>query len=505
MNLSYWVDSTLPTDDPVLDGDASTGICVIGGGIVGVTTAWLLRMHGHDVVLIDMHQIGQGVTGYTTGKVTSGHNLIYAKLADDHGPATAARYALVNQTALGWMRGLVAEHDIDCDWEARDNFVYVTDPERLRDVEAEVVAATAAGLPVHYVSELDLPFPIAGAIRLEDQAQFHARKYLLRLAQMFRDAGGEIYERTRATKIREGDPCVVETKTGQISCEAVVCATHYPFTDRSLLFARVHPKRSYAVTAPLQGQAPAGMFISADEPTRSIRTIPDGEETLLMVGGEGHPVGQETNTGACFERLEGWMTKHFEVGEVTHRWSAQDGVTVDSLPYVGRAWRTSSKVFLATGFGKWGFTLGTAAAHILSDLAVGEENEHASLFDPGRLTIKASAQRFANENAKVGIHFVGDRIRHPQSGGFEDLGPGNAAVRGVGKDQVAAYRDENGRLHQVSATCTHLGCIVRWNDAERTWDCPCHGSRFAPSGEVIEGPAVRDLPPVGQGPGSSRP
>ncbi|MFP5298408.1 MAG: NAD(P)/FAD-dependent oxidoreductase, partial [Actinomycetota bacterium] len=261
MNLSYWVDSTLPTADRPLSGDLSTSVCVIGAGLVGVTTAWLLRTQGHDVVLIDMHEVGQGVTGYTTGKVTSGHGLIYSQLASNHGRETAERYARVNQAALAWMRDLVTEHSIGCDWEERDNYVYVVDPQRARDIEREVEAAASAGLPVRHETDIDLPFEVAAAIRLEDQAQFHARRYVLSLAQMFREAGGQIFDRTRALSVSEDGDCTVTTSGGEIVCEKVVISTHYPFTDRSLLFARVHPKRSYALTAPLKGPAPSGMYI----------------------------------------------------------------------------------------------------------------------------------------------------------------------------------------------------------------------------------------------------
>lgn len=496
-NVSYWVDSTLPTDDPRLTGDLSTSICVVGAGIVGVTTAWLLKTRGHDVVLIDMHRVAQGVTGYTTAKVTSSQGTIYSELKSKHNIDVARRFASSNEAAITWMRTLVKDHGIDCDWADRDNYVYATTKGGVHKVLKEIEAASEVGLKVHAESDVDLPFSVEVALRHEAQGQFHPRKYLLRLAQMFREAGGLIFEETRATGVSEKDgSCLIETQNGRIECGTAILATHYPITDRSLLFARVHPKRSYAITAPILGAAPGGMYISADQPNRSIRTIPDENGPLLLVGGEGHAVGQETDTKGCYDRLEAWMNEHFEVGPVSHRWSAQDGVTVDLLPYIGKAWRSADNVYLATGFRKWGMTLGTVAAHLLADQATGIDNDNASLFDPGRLTLKASAGRFAHENAKVGYHLVGDRIRHPDAGSFDDLGPGEAVVRGLGIDQVAAYRNEDGRLHKVSATCTHMGCIVRWNDAETSWDCPCHGSRFDPSGKVLEGPAVRDLPEV---------
>jgi len=235
------------------------------------------------------------------------------------------------------------------------------------------------------------------------------------------------------------------------------------------------------------------MYISTDEPTRSVRTIRDGDRTIMLIGGEGHNVGQEEDTEKHYANLEAWSRQHYGLTEVTHRWSTQDGSTVDDIPYVGTLRRSSDRLFVATGFKKWGMTNGTTAAVLITDLILGRENPFASLYDPHRLTLGASAPKFVEENVKVGAKFVKDRVAHPQRGGADDLAPGQAAVVGTAPNQTAVYRDEAGTLHAVSAVCTHLGCIVNWNPAEKTWDCPCHGSRFGFDGGVIQGPAVQDL------------
>lgn len=212
-----------------------------------------------------------------------------------------------------------------------------------------------------------------------------------------------------------------------------------------------------------------------------------------MVGGNGHPTGQKYDTENAYRELERWTAERFGVSVLTHRWSTHDGATVDLLPYAGTARRGSEHVFTATGFGKWGMTNGTAAATVIADQILDRVNEFASLFDPHRITIRASASKLVSENAKVAKHWFGDRIKHPQAGPFDELAPGEAAVQRVGSSQVAGYRDEAGELHAVSAVCTHLGCTVTWNGAERSWDCPCHGSRFDTEGRVLHGPATRDL------------
>jgi nitrite reductase/ring-hydroxylating ferredoxin subunit len=214
------------------------------------------------------------------------------------------------------------------------------------------------------------------------------------------------------------------------------------------------------------------------------------------VGGNGHPAGQKLDTLECYRDLERWASDRFGIADITHRWSTHDGVTIDGLPYAGTARRSSKRIYTATGFGKWGLTNGTVAASVICDAILGRPNQFASVFDPHRLTLSASAPKFLVENVKIAQHFVGDRINHPQgAAAVTDLGHGEAAVVGFGAGQVAAYRDEAGELHGVSATCTHLGCIVSWNAAEKSWDCPCHGSRFDYEGRVLHGPATKDLEP----------
>jgi Rieske Fe-S protein len=278
-----------------------------------------------------------------------------------------------------------------------------------------------------------------------------------------------------------------------VTADHVVVATHYPFLDRALAFARVSQQRSYALLCRIAGTPPEGMFISGDSPTRSVRAVPlDGEE-LLLVGGEGHKTGTEQDTELCYERLEAFAREHWAVLSVEHRWSAQDPITADLLPYVGALTPRNDKVLMATGFAKWGMTNGTAAALLLTDLALGRQAMWKDLFDPNRFTPLQSARRLVQENAQVGARFVGDRLRRGSSMPIENLRPGEGEIVQHDGEKVAAYRDDQGTLHTVSARCTHLGCLVNWNNAERSWDCPCHGSRFAPDGTVLEGPAVHRL------------
>ncbi len=475
-----------------LDGHERADVVVIGGGIVGITTALLLAEAGAQVVLLEAGRLGHGVSGHTTAKVSSPPGMIYATLRSRFGADTARAYAAANEAALAWIVERVARDAIDCDLRRRASYAYVTSPSERSRAEDEANAAIEAGLAAQLVEGTPLPYRVAAAVRFDDQAEFHVSKYLAALTAALSDAGCRIHEGSRAVEVDSGDPCVVKTPGGRVSADRVIVATHYPFLDRSLAFARVHPERSYALACRIAGEPPEGMFISADSPTRSIRAVAvDGEE-LLLVGGEGHRTGTGGDTEERYRRLERFAREHWDVRDVAYRWSAQDNATLDGLPYVGRMTPGYVRVLMATGFAKWGMTGGTAAARLLADLALGRDSPWEGLLDPNRLTLRASAPRLIKENAVAGMRFVGDRVaRRPAS--IEHLQPGEADIVRAGGDVVAAFRDDDGMLTAVSPTCTHLGCRVSWNRAERSWDCPCHGSRFSPQGEVLQGPAVHRL------------
>lgn len=496
-NLSYWVASTQAEPYPALEGTIEVDVAIVGAGIVGITAGLLLQRAGKTVAVVEMDRVVSGVSGFTTAKVTSGHNLIYQRLTKQHGDEAARGYASANEAALEQIRTLVAEEEIECDLETKANYVYSEDPNEIESIEREVESAREAGLRVSLETETSLPYRVAAAIRLDNQAQFHPRKYLLPLAARVAGNGGHLFEHTRVTNLIEDEGCEVVSPRGTLRAEHAVVATNYPFLDRALLFPRVHPKRSYAIAGPIDdSKAPDGMFISSDQPTRSIRTIRDGDRTLLLIGGEGHAVGQDSETMSKYAKLERWAAERFGMNRVEYRWSTQDGTSVDDIPYAG-PYRRGSNVFTATAFGKWGMTNGTAAAMMISDAILGRENQWSALFDPDRISLRAGSKRFALENAKVAAHWFGDRIGfiHLDRSPFRDLPRGEAAVKRIAIDNVAAYRDEKGVLHPFSAVCTHLGCIVAWNPAEKSWDCPCHGSRFDIEGRVIHGPAVKDLKP----------
>ena len=491
--VSYWAKSAPGREyDPAPDTECD--VIVAGGGIVGVTTALLLAREGAKVALLEGRQIGSGATGYTTAKLSSLHGLTYASLESKHGADTARAYGEANQEGIAMAARFVEELGIECDFRRKPNFTYTEVPGRVSKVNDEATVAQRLGLPATGVAEAGSSIRVAAAVRFDDQAEFHPLHYLHALAEAAADAGCDVHERSRVVSVDQGDPCTVRTEDGAtLKAGHVVIATHLPILDRGLYFARSHPERSYVVLAKLRSGVPQGMYLSDESPAHSLRSVPTPDGELLMVGGESHKVGQ-SDGAERYRALESWARERFDVESVEHRWAAQDHIPADMLPFVGPLWPLSDRVVTATGMRKWGLAMGTTAAAMLGDAVQGRENRFAEVFTPNRLNPVSSAPSLAKENANVGYRFVRDRL---QRGSAEDLPPGQGAVVGDGPKQRAVYRDDAGKLHERSARCTHLGCIVRFNSGEQSWDCPCHGSRFGIDGEVLEGPAVRPLGPPG--------
>ncbi len=446
MLRSLWLEGRDQETRPPLDRDIGVDVAVVGAGIVGLTTALLLEREGLKVAVLEMRHVGAGATGYTTAKLSSLHGLTYRRLAKSLGREQARTYGEANEAGIARVFEIADELGIDCDLRRKPNYTYAEDPSGVEEVREEAELARGLGLPGSCVDELDLPFPVAGAVRFEEQAEFHPVRYLDGIARALR---GPVHEDTIVTGIGSGR---VNTGRGpRVQADHVVVATHLSFLDRGLYFARCHAERSYVVAGRVK-EPPAGMYLSTESPAHSIRAHGD----WLLVGGESHKTGQ-ADAAERFKRLSRWARERFGL-EAELRWATQDQMPVDGVPYVGRHDLLSSNVWVATGFKKWGLAMGSAAAELLTAQVTGRDHRWAALFDPNRVRARAGAPTFAKENANVAYHFVADRV-----------------------------------LKHGAPRCTHLGCLLDWNAAEETWDCPCHGSRFAATGEVIEGPAVRAL------------
>ena len=500
---SPWLATTGDAGFDPLEEHVHVDVAVVGGGIAGLHTALAIRDRGKSVVVLERGQLAAGITGKTTAKLTSQHGLIYDHLREEFGPTATKRYAEVNQGAIeevadrieGW--GLERE----CGFERRSHYVYSDDRDQ---IEREVEAAQDAGLPASFVTSVP-PFDRAAcAVRFDDQACFHPRKYLLRLAEDLADRSGvEIYEHTRVMDLEPGSPCRLETvgtagdgeaPEGRVQADTVVLATGFPILDRAGYFARMHPKRSYVLGVEVEGEPPEGMYYRPGDPYRSVRTHRDEDGTLVLVGGENHKTGQGGEVTDRYRRLEEWVHERFAVRDIPYRWSTQDYVPADKVPFVGHMGAGAENVSVATGFRGWGMTTGVAAGSLLADAITGEENPALEVFDPLRFTPKATVPDALTENLDAASQFSTDWLRTLVTPDGDALERGEGRVIRRGTDPIALSRDAEGDLHATSAVCTHMYCLVEWNDAEYSWDCPCHGSRFSPDGEVLEGPATQDLP-----------
>ena len=493
--VSLWVDTAPETSYPKLEESIEVDVAVIGGGIAGLTAALLLKRAGLRVAVIEAGRVGTGVSGHTTGKVSSLHRLMYRELRRSFGKGGARIYGEANQAAIERIAELVKTEGIECNFRRVANYTYAESAAALEEVEEEAEIALELGLPAARSDAPRLPFPVRGAVRFDDQAQLHATRYLVGLAHAVAGDGSHVFEESRVTEIDDGAPCRVGTKDGRITAGAAIVATNIPIADRGLFFARCHAHRSYLVALTLEGEPPEGTFISADEPLRSILAHRAGGRNLLLVGGEGHRASDTFDADERYRRLEAWARERFPVASLEYRWSTQDAVPIDGVPYIGRMSPVSRHLYVATGFRKWGLTNGTVAAMILADEILGEPNPWSSTFNSNRLKPLAGGRRFVTENLRAGVRLVRDRLASRAST-LPELGPGEATVLDLDGEKVAVRKDEQGDLHTVSAVCTHLGCIVEWNSGDQTWDCPCHGSRFDRSGGVIQGPATEDLAPV---------
>jgi glycine/D-amino acid oxidase-like deaminating enzyme/nitrite reductase/ring-hydroxylating ferredoxin subunit len=492
--LSLWLDTTPETDFDPLDGDVRVDTAVVGGGIAGITTATHLQEEGQSVAVLEADRVVEAVTGHTTAKVTSQHGLIYDHLVSDVGVDAARAYAEANEAAVEEIAARVDDRGIDCDFKRESAYTYVTSQNGRRSVRDEVSAARRAGIAAEFVegSEIPLPYDVECAVRFDGQAQFHPRKYLLDLVEDVPGDGSHVFEETRVTDVDGGDPCTVESERGTVYADSVVVATHFPVFDHGFYFARQFPKRSYVVAARLNESPPEGMHYRDEETYFSVRTQPADDGEFVFIGGQNHKTGQGGSTEKRYRALAREARERFDVQSFEYRWSTQDYRTADRIPYIGQLGPSTDELYVATGFGGWGMTGSTVAAMILSDLITGEPNPWADVFDPSRVDVRSQGRELVRENVDVAREFVGDWATKPLTS-VVSLSPGDATVTREGGSVVGTYRDEDGEAHKVSAVCPHMGCLLEWNDGERSWDCPCHGSRFTYDGKVMEGPANTDL------------
>ena len=489
---SYWNATAPASDHPRLEHDLEVDVAIVGGGIVGVTTARLLRDRGLSVAVVEARRVGEEVTGKSTAKVTSQHNLIYTTLERKFGEEGAHCYADANETGLRTVVELAERHGIACNLERKPAFTYTRDEKHVSAIEEEVELARCLGLPASLTRDTGLPFEVLAAMRFDDQAQFHPTRYVKGLAATLPGDKGHVFE---ASRVLDWAHDRIATERGSVRARHVVMATHLPLGQTGLFYAENYPHMHPVIMGRADpARVPDGMYISVETPHRSVRGHRDDEgRSWLILTGPSFKHGHVDQERHGFEEIERFAADNFGMTP-DYRWTNEDYTPMDHAPFIGWSSSGNHPLLVATGFNAWGLSTGTAAAILLTDIITERDNPWEDFFDARRIKPLASAAEFAKGNAEVATHLVGGWLsQKPHS--FDELGPGQAAILKIDGHNVAGYRDEQGRLHAVSAACTHMGCILGWNENDRTWDCPCHGSRFAMSGEVIHGPAVKALQP----------
>ncbi|WP_246370157.1 FAD-dependent oxidoreductase [Mesobacillus zeae] len=489
-----WRGTAELTQFPKLTEDIQTDAVVVGGGMTGITSAYLLAKEGLKVTLLEAGVILNGTTGHTTAKATAQHSLIYDELIGNFGEEKARLYYQANHDALQFMKDLIKDGKIDCDCSEEDAYIYTNASDKMQSLIDEFKAYEQLGIVGEYVSTIPIPVEAKAAIIMKKQMRFHPLKYLKHLVNEFTKLGGKIYEHTTVVDIEEGDSPVITTRDNhKVSCSQMIIASHIPFYDlKGFYFSRMYPSRSYAMAVKTEKEFPGGMYINAESPSRSLRSADLNGEKVIIFGGDSHDTGKEENTHQYYEELEKFADKTFGVREIPYRWSAQDPITLDKIPFVGHYSSSTSNIYVATGYRKWGMTNSTNAALLLTDLIVGRDNPYKDVFTPQRFHAYPDVKKFLSINAGVAKDLVKGKLEQPSTQP-ENLGLDEGAAVTVDGKRAGAYRDHDGKLHIVDTTCTHMGCELNWNNGERTWDCPCHGSRFSHKGEVLEGPAELPL------------
>lgn len=489
---SWWIRSTEVHKFPALEEDLKVETAIIGGGITGITTAYLLAKEGLQVALFEADSLFNGTTGHTTAKITAQHGLIYNELIQHFGEDKARLYYQANQNAKEHMEEWIKEHNIECDFQKEDAFIYTNADDYIGKIKKEAAAYEKLGIEGGLTEQIPIDLPHKSAIVMKNQAHFHPLHYLAKMVEQLEKLGVQIYENSVASQMEEGTPPTIRFKNGKrVEADYVISASHFPFHDNRGYFSRLYPERSYVIAAKPVKPVIKGMYINAEQPTRSIRPVTIEGEQMLLFGGDGHKAGQGGKELEHYQALEKFAQEHFNIGEIAYRWSTQDLVTPDKVPYIGEL-SEGSKVFVATGFRKWGMTNSHVAAQLIRDLIIDKRNPYKELYTPARFKADPGIKKFVKENLNVASHLIGGKLETPDKE-IKDIKEGEGAAISIKGKRAGAYKNEKGQLFVVDTTCTHMGCEVNWNSGDRTWDCPCHGSRFTYKGEVLEGPAEKPL------------
>ena len=492
---SLWIDSVKNKKFfSNLNANIECDICIIGAGIFGLTCAYYLCNLGYNVVVVDKNEIGLKTTAYTTAKITSQHGLFYSYLKESYGSKFARDYLNVNEKAIQNIKNIIDLENIKCDFEFKNSFLYSTKRFEKNILEKEFKVLQALGSNCEYVSKTGLPFDIEASICFKNQAQFHPLKYLYGLSDCIIKKGGHIYTNTCINNVENaGDSLISYSNQFEIKSKYVIMASHFPFINiPGFYFSKMYQSTSYLIAVDAKKTLFDGMHINISSPIFSFRTVKVDGKKLLIIGGGDHKTGQPSSYKDTYGILEDKAKELYPDCEILYRWNTRDCISLDKLPYIGSYSSQLPNMFVGTGFKKWGMTLSNVAANIIVDKISGKHNNYEYLFDSTRLKPIKNFDEFKNILIQSSNSLIFDKLKKNRMN-FDDIKTNSGAIIDVNGKKVGIYKDKDGYIFAINPVCTHLDCLLSWNDIDKTWDCPCHGSRFDYKGNNLYDPAFKNL------------
>lgn len=497
---SYWISSTKSCEiSNKIDNNYIADVCIVGAGLTGLSTAYYLAKNGLKVIVIDKDNIGRKTSGHTTAKITLQHGLIYDYLINTFGLDFASRYYKSNKDAIENIKKIIDSENIDCDFEYKDNYIYTINQDDLIKIHNEVKALNTLGVG-EFVTDCELPLKTCGAVKTPNQAQFHPRKYMLGLADSIQKYGGLIFTNSLVEDIQKfDDGFVCYCDKYIIKSKYVVMASHYPFINfPGFYFSKMYQSTSYAIAIETNKKLTRGMYINTEEPIISFRTAKYDKKDLLIISGGDHKTGYspESDSTYGYKFLEEKIKQFYPDCKILYKWNTRDCITLDKIPYIGEFSLFMPNMYVATGYNKWGMTSSNVAANIIKDEILGIENPYAEIYNSNRFKPIKNRGEVKNMVKQVFHSFVSNRTKIPEES-LESIKKDNGGILKINGTAVGIYKNKDGQIFAVNPTCTHLGCLLTWNNLDKTWDCPCHGSRFDYHGKNLYDPAFKDLETYG--------
>lgn len=493
---SFWIESTknLEKNYENLSNDIEVDVCIIGAGLVGITSAYFLADSNLKVAILERDSVCSHVSGNSTAKITSQHNLFYDYLINSYSHDLAKAYLEANEDAIQSIKCIIDKEKIDCDFSVQDSYVYAYSSDELLDIEKEISAVKSLDFPCEFVKDIPLPIKTLGAIKFPNQAQFNPRKYALALCDIITKKGIDIYTNTTVVDIEKTDDrYVVYTKNNTVKAKHVILATHYPIINfPGFYFLKMYQSMSYAIAVDTKCDLPEGMYINSTIPTYSFRTTPHGNKKLLIVAGADHKTGEKINLENAYEILEKKAKELYPDSEVLFKWCTEDCISLDKIPYIGDFSSIMPNLYVATGFKKWGITFSNIASKIITDKILENKNKYDDLFNATRLEPIKNRDELGNMVKESIRSLVINKLKDSPDT-LEDIGIDEGKIIEYENEKVGVYRDINGKCYFIKPVCAHLGCELSFNNIEKTWDCPCHGSRYDINGNVISEPAIHNI------------